>query len=56
MAPIFGDRNDSLALEVLKNAFPEHEVVGVRCEYIGIGGGEVHCITQQIPLGSPVFP
>lgn len=56
VAPIFGDRNDSLALEVLKNAFPEHEVVGVRCEYIGIGGGEVHCITQQIPLGSPVFP
>lgn len=56
IAPIFGDPNDSAALEVLRSAFPGREVVGVRCEYIGVGGGEVHCITQQIPRGSPVFP
>ncbi|MEM2839397.1 MAG: agmatine deiminase family protein [Thermoplasmata archaeon] len=56
VAPIFGDKNDGLALQVLRETFPEREIVGVRCEYIGIGGGEVHCITQQIPRGSPVFP
>lgn len=56
IAPIFGDENDPIALKVLESTFPEREVVGVRCEYIGVGGGEVHCITQQIPAGLPVFP
>lgn len=56
VAPIFGDENDPIALEVLESAFPGREIVGVRCEYIGVGGGEVHCITQQIPAGLSVFP
>ena len=56
VAPIFGDKNDGSALQVLRDAFREREVVGVRCEYIGVGGGEVHCITQQIPRGSSCFP
>jgi len=54
VAPTFGEANDEVALEILRDLFPKHEVVGVRCEYIGIGGGEVHCITQQIPFGTPV--
>lgn len=49
VAPTFGDPNDRKALEILEGLFPNREVVGVRCEYIGVGGGEVHCITQQIP-------
>ena len=49
IAPTFGDPNDNIALEILKGLFPEREVVGVRSEYIGVGGGEIHCITQQIP-------
>ena len=49
VAPIFGDPNDIPAIEILKNLFPSSEVVAVRSEYIGVGGGEVHCITQQIP-------
>jgi len=56
VAPTFGEANDEVALEILRDLFPKHEIVGVRCEYIGIGGGEVHCITQQIPLGTPVPP
>jgi agmatine deiminase len=56
VAPTFGEANDEVALEILRDLFPSHEVVGVRCEYIGIGGGEVHCITQQIPMGTPVPP
>jgi agmatine deiminase len=49
VAPTFGDPNDKTALEILGGLFPDHEVVGVRSEFIGVGGGEVHCITQQIP-------
>jgi len=56
VAPTFGEDNDEVALSILRDLFPKHEVVGVRCEYIGIGGGEVHCITQQIPAGTPVPP
>lgn len=56
VAPTFGEANDDIALEILRELFPNHEVVGVRCEYIGIGGGEIHCITQQIPFGTPVPP
>jgi agmatine deiminase len=54
VAPAFGEANDRAAIAVLQNLFPKHEVVGVRCEYIGVGGGEIHCITQQIPKASGV--
>jgi len=56
VAPTFGEPNDDIALEILRDLFPKHEVVGIRCEYIGVGGGEIHCITQQIPLGTMVPP
>lgn len=49
VAPIFGDPADAQALECLRSVFPGREVVGVRCEDIAIGGGDVHCITQQLP-------
>jgi len=49
VAPTFGEASDQTALEILRGLFPNHEVVGVRSEYIGVGGGEIHCITQQIP-------
>jgi len=49
VAPTFGDRADGEALDVLRSVFPGREVVGVRSEYIAIGGGDVHCITQQLP-------
>lgn len=53
VAPTFGDPADGEALAILANAFPDREVVGVRSEYIGIGGGVIHCITQQSPRGRP---
>jgi agmatine deiminase len=49
IAPTFGEPTDRKALGILEGLFPNHEVVGVRSEYIGVGGGEIHCITQQIP-------
>jgi agmatine deiminase len=49
VAPTFGEPTDRTAMDILRGLFPDHEVVGVRSEYIGVGGGEIHCITQQIP-------
>ena len=54
--PNYGIREDGIARDILVSLFPEREIVGVRCEHIGIGGGDVHCITQQLPKGEPLFP
>lgn len=41
---------DKAALELLGSLFPEREVVGVQSRAILIGGGNIHCVTQQVPL------
>ncbi len=48
--PIFGDPHDAAARQSLQALFPEREVVGVPAREILLGGGNIHCITQQIPL------
>ena len=49
--PQYGDENDQLAIEQVQAMFPERKVVGVRTEEVAFGGGNIHCITQQQPLG-----
>ena len=50
IVPQFGDdKRDADAIKVLKSAFPEREVVGVYSREILLGGGNIHCITQQVP-------
>ena len=41
--------NDGAAAEVLAEAFPGREILPVAARAIIVGGGNVHCITQQIP-------
>lgn len=48
--PIFDDPNDEKAVELLTNLFPTRKIVPVPARDILIGGGNIHCITQQIPL------
>lgn len=50
VCPQFGDDNDKQALEILQKLFPTREVVGIYARDILIGGGNIHCITQQIPI------
>ena len=50
IVPQFGNENDALAIEQLKEIFPDKEVVGVFSKEIIYGGGNIHCITQQQPL------
>ena len=47
--PGFGDPADEKAKKILQDLFPEREVVQIYARDILIGGGNIHCITQQIP-------
>lgn len=47
--PTFGDRRDAEALEMLQRLLPARRVVGVPAREILLGGGNIHCITQQQP-------
>ncbi len=47
--PLLDERFDERAAEVLAACFPEREIVGVPAREILLGGGNVHCITQQVP-------
>lgn len=50
--PVFNDKKfDILAIETLKKAMPDHEIVSVYSREILLGGGNIHCITQQQPKG-----
>jgi len=47
--PLLDERYDAQAAEILRGCFPDREVVGVPAREILLGGGNVHCITQQLP-------
>jgi agmatine deiminase len=47
--PLLDPRCDEEAAEILARCFPEREIVGVSAREILLGGGNVHCITQQVP-------
>ncbi len=49
VVPLLDERTDEQALEILSGCFPEREVVGLPAREILLGGGNIHCITQQVP-------
>lgn len=49
--PLFGDAMDEKAKETLQALYPDRKIVGVYAREILLGGGNIHCITQQIPKG-----
>lgn len=51
IVPVFDDMHDTVALETLQRLFPQREVVGLPGREILLGGGGIHCITQQQPCG-----
>ena len=50
IVPQFGDDNDKHAIDILSRLFSTRTVTGVYARDILIGGGNIHCITQQIPM------
>ena len=49
IAPLLDERTDDEAMAVLAELFPDRTVVGVPAREILLGGGNIHCITQQVP-------
>jgi agmatine deiminase len=47
--PLLDARTDAAALRVLRSVFRGRRVLGVPAREILLGGGNIHCITQQIP-------
>ena len=53
LVPQFGGDNkasDERAVNILKELLPDREIVPIDARAILLGGGNIHCITQQIPL------
>ena len=50
--PAFGDPADEQAAEVLRRCFPGREIVSIPARDILTGGGNIHCITSQVPKGN----
>ncbi len=47
--PLLDARTDRQAASLLKKIFPRRKVVGVPAREVLLGGGNIHCITQQVP-------
>jgi agmatine deiminase len=49
IVPVAGQETDDEALALLGGLYPGREVVAVPGTTLALGGGGVHCITQQVP-------
>ncbi|HLW24793.1 MAG TPA: agmatine deiminase [Steroidobacteraceae bacterium] len=47
--PRYGERTDAAAMRVLKRLFPTRRIIAVPTREVLLGGGNIHCITQQVP-------
>jgi agmatine deiminase len=47
--PLLDSRTDGAARRALRRIFPRRRILGVPAREILLGGGDIHCITQQQP-------
>ena len=52
LLPQFGDEHDKIAVKMMESLFPTRKIYPIPARAIIVGGGNIHCITQQIPLGN----
>ena len=50
--PVFNDPNDKKAADLLKKLYPDRKIETIYAREILLGGGNIHCITQQVPKGA----
>jgi agmatine/peptidylarginine deiminase len=51
LVPTYGLSTDAQALSQMSIAFPNHEIVPIRCEVLVKQHGSLHCVTMQFPAG-----
>jgi agmatine deiminase len=47
--PLLDERTDGVARRALRRIFPRRRIIGIPAREILLGGGNIHCITQQQP-------
>jgi len=52
LVPVYNDPADQKALEVLAQAFPDHELIAIDCSAVILQHGSLHCLTMQLPKGT----
>jgi agmatine deiminase len=50
--PLLDPARDAVAVRALRRLFPLRRVIGVEAREILLGGGNIHCITQQVPAAT----
>ena len=48
--PAFGVPEDKLAKAELQKLYPNKDIIQINTREILLGGGNIHCITMQIPF------
>ncbi|WP_336800024.1 agmatine deiminase [Kaistia sp. MMO-174] len=51
--PLLDPKTDQAAMEIIAALHPDRRIVGIEAREILLGGGNIHCITQQQPVGRP---
>ncbi|WP_017755104.1 agmatine deiminase [Calidifontibacillus oryziterrae] len=49
IVPAFGDPRDEEAAAKIQELFPDRKIIQINTREIALGGGNIHCITQQLP-------
>ena len=47
--PVFNDPRDKDAMTLLQQLYPDRKIIPIYAREILLGGGNIHCITQQLP-------
>jgi agmatine deiminase len=48
LVPVYGLDTDQAAIDLLRLAFPAHEMVAINCRALIEQYGSLHCVTMQI--------
>lgn len=51
LVPTYKVPQDEIALAVVREAFPEREIIGIDCSVLLRQHGSLHCVTMQLPQG-----
>jgi agmatine deiminase len=51
LAPVYDLPQDDQALDIIRDLFPEREVIAINCRPLIGQHGSLHCVTMQIPAG-----
>jgi agmatine deiminase len=47
--PSFSPLTDKISFDIVQKLFPDYEIIQIPGRDILLGGGNIHCITQQVP-------